>query len=235
MPITPVAAILYIFLLVPGLIFLVRRDEHRPTRTRSVFRETAIVVFASAICTSVTLGLLILVSAKWPSLVTSLVDFLKDPANIASIHPRATFVLALGFMTITSAVAWLGGSPGAHSLWTKLRGKLGSIERQPTGWHAALKANPGQELLVGVKLKSGAWIQGSYAHHSDSAQEDGDRSLVLQKPLSFQAKDTRKLVANDSFDRLVVHASEIEYLLSVNSTTAPEPAQPLPHDPEADN
>ena len=70
------------------------------------------------------------------------------------------------------------------------------------------------DVLVGVQLKSGSWLQGIHNAHSDVAEHSSDQQLILSSPLRYRSAGDGDLLKFEDFDRLVVRASEIDYLTS---------------------
>lgn len=224
MPATPIAAVLYVFLLMPGLIFLVRVEAHRPKRGRTVFRETATVVFASVLSAGAVVGLVLLLSIWWKAPIDGLAAFTLNPINLFTNHPRAVLTSMLCFLMLAGLVAWVGGSEKAFELWSSRVVWAGTSPRvqQGTAWQEILYAeDENTEVLVGVQLKSGSWLQGVHAFHSDVETEDGDRALVLQGPLHFRYDEGQSLKDLEDYDRLVVQSSEIEYLVAIDRGRGP--------------
>lgn len=220
MPATPAAAALYVFLLIPGLIFLVRMEAHRPKRERSVFRETATVVFASVACAAAVLVLLLLISIFYRPPLDWFVAFTANPASTFVGRPRVAIIMLLAFLLVASIVAALAASEAVHSFWNRKIVLLGTGSRvqQGTPWETVFEPeNKESEVFVGVQLKSGTWIQGTHAFHSDVEVENGDRSLVLQSPLKYRHGD-EAISSLDDIEYFVVQPSEIEYILAVERT-----------------
>jgi hypothetical protein len=224
MPANAIAALIYPFFLIPGLLFLHRSETHMPTRKRSAFRETAIVVFASVGSAAVVLSLYVFASSWQTIPLDSLVKFTADPAATFNNQPRATIVGMLAFLAIASTVAWLGASKWLHGLgrWLLWAGS-GNDVQEKTAWQDVLMPSAeGKEVVVGVQLKSGLWIQGVHDAHSDVEEEDGDRQLILRPPLRQRFKDEDDITELKTFDRLVVRAAEIDYLASFERSEGKE-------------
>jgi Family of unknown function (DUF6338) len=218
MPANAIAALIYPFFLIPGLIFLNRTETHLPRRKRSVFRETATVVFASV--GSAAVVLLLYVAASFILAVTlpldSLVKFTADPAGVFTSRPRASIAGMLAFLVLSSAVAWLGASKWVYEQGRRILWAGSGIDvHGTTAWQEVLLPSADkQEVVVGVQLKSGIWVQGVHDAHSDVEEENGDRQLILRSPLRQRLKDHGKTEELKDFDRLVIQASEIDYLAS---------------------
>lgn len=121
----------------------------------------------------------------------------------------------LVFLVLASAVAWVAASKriysfGRAALWTGTDDVQGI-----TVWQSVLlpPANGKDiEVMVGVQLKSGIWVQGAHDGHSDVEEENGDRQLILRSPLKYRLKDDDKLEELAPFDRVVISASEIDFM-----------------------
>lgn len=216
MPLNPIAALMYPFFLVPGLIFLTRVEGHRPARNRSIFRETATVVFASVGASATVLCLYVAVSAVgWKMPIETLAEFTMHPTEVFSVHPRATIVGLLVFLALASLVAWAAASQPLFDAGKNTLFNSGADVRANTAWQSVLMPESGDnDVLVGVQLKSGIWLQGAHDAHSDVAEHSSDQQLILKPPLHYRHKDSDELKEFKAFDRLVIRASEIDYLMS---------------------
>lgn len=215
MPLTPIAALLYLFFLVPGLVFVSRAETHLPRRERSVFRETARVIFASVGCAAVVLVLYIVVSIWWTLPIDGVVKFTANPMETFTARPRASIFWMMVFLGLASAVAWAAASKriyhlGRTILWTGTGDDVQGI----TAWQSVLLPPSGEdvEVMVGVQLKSGIWVEGAHDAHSDVEEENGDRQIILRSPLKYRLKDDDSVEELGHFDRMVISASEIDFM-----------------------
>lgn len=212
MPSTPLAVLLYVFLLAPGFLFLVRADTHRARTTRSAFRESALVVIVSAICAALFLVIFLALSMAIPGLAGPLAEFARDPDKAFSQDPQLVTVWILISFAFTSVCGYLAGGKHSYAVLEKLIPKNGPLV-QGSAWKQVL-TDTENDVMVGLQLKSGIWIQGTYAHHTHTVEDSGDRALVLQGPISCRNKDERELQPLLDFDRVVIQSSEIDYLAS---------------------
>ncbi|WP_217635027.1 DUF6338 family protein, partial [Plantibacter sp. MMLR14_011] len=53
MPTSALGVAFYVFALFPGVAFIFAREGHQPAVKRSVLRETAALVFVSAVCDAI--------------------------------------------------------------------------------------------------------------------------------------------------------------------------------------
>jgi hypothetical protein len=212
MPSTPIAVLLYVFMLTPGILFLMRAESHRPKSSRSAFRETALVIVVSAFCAGLVGGLSLIFSVPFPQLADGFSSFIRNPTQTFEAHPRQVPVWIGIFLLATSVLGYIAGSEVIYKLLDKLIPKnekvfLGSA------WQKVLQDDE-HDVIVGIQMKSGAWVQGTFAHHTHTEDDSGDRALVLQGPLSCRNKDATEMEALLHFDRMVVQASDIDYLVS---------------------
>ncbi len=162
------------------------------------------------------------ISLVWRLPIDSLVAFVADPAKAFDARPRAVIVWMVIFLALGSVVAWAAASrfifDGVRRLlWV---GSGGDVQDN-TAWDRVLTPEElDDDVIVGIQLKSGIWVQGEHDAHSDVAEENGDRQLILRKPLSYRLKDDNSLEGLDPFDRLVVQASEIDYLVTLDRRPA---------------
>jgi hypothetical protein len=212
MPSTPIAVLLYIFLLAPGFLFLVRADTHRPRTTRSAFRESALVVIVSAICAALFLIIFLALSLAVPGLAQQLGTFARDPGKAFNEQPQLVALWTIISFAFTSLCGYLAGGKKVYAIFEKLIPKNGP-EIQGSAWQKVL-TDPENDVMVGLQLKSGVWLQGTYAHHTHTDEDSGDRALVLQGPIHCRNKDATELGPLLDFDRVVVQSSEIDYLAS---------------------
>lgn len=213
MPTTLAAALIYVLLMAPGLVYVTRRSHHRPSRTRSVFWETATIVFCSAIFIGTCLLIILGISLLFPPAITSIADFLNAPERSFYAHPRLTVLYFTGVLGSATLLAWGASSQtvSESSVVNRLKSRQ---DPDTTGWHEALNPQQHSAVYVGIKLKSGGWVDGYFAHHSDVSLEDSNRSLTLQEPIRYLS-DGEGEAYTFPYDRLVVSASEIEFITTV--------------------
>lgn len=189
-----------------------RAESHRPRTSRSAFRETALVVVVSAFCAGAVAALFLLISFPFPATAQAFSNFVGNPQMTLTAHPRQIpFWIGLFFLLTGS----LGFLAGGESIYRRLDWLVPKTEKvfQGSAWQKILQDDD-NDVVVGVQMKSGVWIQGVFAHHTHTDEDSGDRALVLQGPLSCRNKDALELEALEHFDRLVVQSSDIDYIAS---------------------
>jgi hypothetical protein len=119
------------------------------------------------------------------------------------------------FFAVTGTIGFLAGGERIYSKLDALVPKNEKIVRS-SAWQKILSDSDDEhnEVVVGVQMKSGVWLQGTFVHHTHSDEDSGDRALVLQGPLSCRNKDALELERLVHFDRLVVQSSDVDYIVS---------------------
>lgn len=222
MPTSPIAALLYICLLLPGVAFVWSYEGHRSLVKRSAFRETASVVIASVASIVMVFLVHYLLGFIWEPAAETLRDFFLDPGKL--FREDSQLFLGVVLLDLLSAIL-LGlflGSRNADILrrklqarWRKLR-KLDAdvIDREQSGWLAAFGAGqPDDRIHVGIQLKSGAWIQEILYSYTKTGDEVPERALTLSGRIHYQAADGENLHPLEYFSSVVVQASEIDHLM----------------------
>lgn len=220
MPTEPIAAIIYVCLLLPGIAFIWNFEGHRPSIKRSVFRETATVVIASAasllsvfICVYVT-GFLSTAVQR------GLLQFFVDPVGLFKSDSQRFIGVLLAGATASVALGAFYGSATAHKwfrsaiqrLYALFRKDMPSIERGLSAWSAAFDALPRHDVRIGAQLKSGTWIQGNLYTFNQDGHDGPDRALTLSGEIFYRLADSDHVRELEGFSMVVLQASEIEFM-----------------------
>lgn len=219
MPTEPLAAVLYISLLLPGIAFLWSYEGHASIVKRSVFRETAIVVVASAASLLSVLVLHHLLSFAFEPISAVVRQFFTDPAALFRTDSQLFLTMVFADLALAVALGFFYGSNAANrmlkkgkGLWYKLQKKDVPFERGQSGWNAAFEMYPDHKVVVGVYLKSGAWLQGTLKTWTHTGEETGERALTLTHDLLYRSPDSEIAHPIEGYSIVVVQASEIDYL-----------------------
>lgn len=219
MPTEPLAAVLYICLLLPGIAFLWSYEGHASIVKRSVFRETAIVVVASAASLLSVLVLHHLASFAFQPLRIVIRQFFTDPAVLFRSDSQLFLTVVFADLALAVALGFFYGSNVANRMlrnakgfWYKFRKKDTPFDRGQSGWNTAFEMYPDHRVVVGVYLKSGAWLQGTLKTWTHTAEETGERALTLTHDLMYRSPDSEVAHALEGYSIIVVQASEIDYL-----------------------
>lgn len=211
----------YVFALFPGVAFIFAREGHQPAAKRSVLRETAALVFVSAICDAVVALVLALVASCSGWVRSHLDQLFAGDLSWARDHllpSVAIVVLAAGAAT---ALGYLFGTKWMHDHGLKWLWKS-AIPRDTSAWKSLL--DPEEQVIVEVTLvlKSGAWVTGTMYSFDNDPDPHPHRSIVLTQPTyraPGAAEDSDPTTLGDYF---VVEAGEIEVLQVVHRTPSEE-------------
>jgi hypothetical protein len=220
-PTTITGVILFVIFLVPGFIFTITRERHRPTRKLSAFRETSLAVFASVVAFAG--GLLIVLVIAWinPGTLPFLQLMISNPTRFSRLHPLHTTAILLAFLLVTSAAATLLGSRPSQNAWRRFRNWLRKLRKHsaldnsdPMGssWWSLFEPFPEYEKIVGLQLDDGTWIGGTLRSWSRQADENSDRDLILQEPLFLRPPGVVKEESLVNAGAVTVNAGRIRYM-----------------------
>lgn len=203
--------------LLPGFVFLQRREAWHPGRSYSSLRETSIVLVASACADLAVITAFGLVRLLAPSITPDVGAWVRQPAGYLTDHYLLVggWCLALlGVACCLSAVwavppRWIvertrGGVARRH-----LERLRGSPQVPQSGWVRAFsEGDDDTRCVVGLALKDGTYLHGALWSYSSNLKEDGDRSIALASPVQVRAS------GDDTFNHsdaaiVVVAASEV--------------------------
>lgn len=212
MPAEPIAAIIYVFLLMPGLTYLFQSERRRAAPRRSPFRETSIVIVASAIFLGIPLILWAVFSYIFPQLRSELVDALVNFTDGFRDQPVEYLLGTVAYLVVASSLAYLAASDFVQNMINSFSGTP-SIRTNHSGWSIAFDAMGKEAILVAsLQLKSGAWIQGFVASYSPTVEESDQRSIVLSGSILVRSSAKGEVTRIEDGHQIVVQASEIEYM-----------------------
>lgn len=220
MPTEPVAALLYICLLLPGIAFIRTYEGHRPIIKRSAFRETATVIIASTASFVVVFMIHYLLAFFCEPAKYTLRQFFIDPA-VLFLQDSQLFmgIVLLDLMVAVLLGAFLGSAAAMRlrreiqNVWRKIRRRDPEVfERGQSAWNAAFERKPDHVVRVGVHLKSGAWLEGSLDTYTDSGDEKAERALTLTGNIWYRARGGKRTHRLEPHGSVIVQASEVDYL-----------------------
>lgn len=212
MPTEPLAALVYVFLLVPGISYAYQSEKHRPRGLRSAFRETATVVVASSIFLVTVLALTLLTSVFVPELSDWVREFIARPDQLLATNPRGTTAILLAGLGVATAMGLYFGSKAGHNFLHWITGGDGKIKYHTSAWDTVFTLHPTAAVMVTVQLRSGNWVYGRLHEYSPSPIEDGDRAMILVSPIYFRGTNASEISELQNAQAMVIQASEIDYL-----------------------
>lgn len=212
----------FLVLLLPGFVFTLVRERHRPSRNFSAFRETSATVFASTIALLV-LGLtLILTALFWPYFREIVLEAVSDPNAFVSTN-RGWMGIALAlYLVIAIALAAFFGSES----WSKSARrvfKMTAPDPASSGWWILFEQLPNTEKILGITMDDGTWFSGKLYSWSRDAEDTPDRELTLSAPLYIRPSGSQSVKEVEDAQGFTVSARHIRYL-TVNyvNKSAPE-------------
>lgn len=216
MPTSFTAVLIYALLLVPGMAYVREFERKHPTGKQSAFRETSAVVIVSLIMVCAATFLILMVSLTKESIAKSVDRALFDLAGFATQQPRIALFYLLLYLISATLLAILAARNGWWSILE--RNWSGDGEFVPeAGWGLALNRTPNNEPLsseitkiLSLQTKSGIVIRGQVSSFTPSVDENLERSIVLLAPI-YKKEKNGKMTPMIHADKLVIHASEIEF------------------------
>ncbi|WP_246535201.1 DUF6338 family protein [Rathayibacter toxicus] len=144
----------------PGIAFIFAREGHRAVSKKSALRETATVVFVSAICAAV-LGLVTaIVAAFCPEFRNTVGDLLGGNLTWGRENWPIAIFLAVVALVLATLLGRLMGSKWAFKKGLKKIGES-DIPRDISPWTQLFTTDSEETVVeVALTLKSGAWVSG---------------------------------------------------------------------------
>lgn len=196
---------LFLIALLPGFIFLVLREQHRPSRKLSPLRETATVLLVSILSYVPALIAVVVVAFLWPSFNAELGAAFSRPDQYRELH-------AYRLGGTVAAVVFFGSGVAALCGWRLVSSK--KVDPGASAWWQTLSADgdnaPTATRRVTVFLKDGGSLVGNLKSFSRDAEEHADRDLVLQSPLLYQGPASKEYSELDGA-AIVVSAREVQF------------------------
>lgn len=204
-PSSLIGAVLFLFLLAPGLAFVLRRERAVPEAQRSAFRETVQVVAASAISLFVTGLLLAAARAVWPDHTLNVRGLIRAPKTFFLDHHVQVAWWAVASLSAATLLAWIAADPrlprSRIARWLMrskmvglLNGPSASIKRS-SAWYEVAHLFDGYEpglIQVGAQLDDGTYVIGYLDHYNIDTGESPDRDILLHGPLGLVTADGKK-------------------------------------------
>jgi hypothetical protein len=197
---------LFLVALLPGFIFLVLREQHRPSKKLSPLRETATVLLVSILSYVPVLIAVVVLAFFWPSFNAGLGGAFSNLDQYQELHAYRLAATVASAVLIGSGVAALCG-------WRLVSNK--KVDPGASAWWQILSADgnnaPEATRRVTVFLKDGGALVGNLKSFSRDAEEHADRDLVLQSPLFYQGPVSKEYSTLDGA-AVIVSAREVQFL-----------------------
>lgn len=249
-PSSLLGVILFLFVLAPGLAYVLRRERAVPETQRSAFRETIQVVAASMVSLLVTGLLFAGARAVWPTRTLNIRGLVRAPKEFFTDHHVQVGWWAVAYLAVASLFAWLAADPRlAKSRVVKQLAKS-RIVRHAVGppapitpssaWYVAAHAFDDDEpglIRLGAQLDDGTYVIGYLDHYNIDTGESADRDILLHGPLGLVTTDGKKHNLESTFTvisaRRIVRVDFTHLAPSVRPAPVFAPATPAPAPPDA--
>lgn len=194
---------IFVAVLMPGLVYALRKERTVPAARVSAIRETMWVVAASTGCLLTTGLMLTLVRTLWPSGTVDIGALLRAPdVYVVDHHVRLAWwsfvALVLACLIALEAadprVAGLVRSAGSRSWVRRVIGTSETDIRPTSAWSRVFTlydddpAGTG-DVLIGAQLEDGTYLRGTLSSHSAEIEDSPDREIVLRSPLGLRTTD----------------------------------------------
>ena len=201
----------YVFALFPGVAFVFAREGHHASSKRSALRETASVVFVSAVCDAAVALVVVAVAVAVPEVAKVITAMLDGDLSWARTNFGWALVYTLLALTAATLLGFFLGSKWAHDHGMKLFWSA-AIPRDVSAWQKILYPEERLEVKVGLTLKSGAWVSGTLWDFDNDADNSPHRTITLSGELSARSGGSEEPVPLTETDWVVVEAGDIELL-----------------------
>lgn len=223
MPTTVSGLLLFVALLTPGLVYLVRTETRLPGRQYTVLRETALVVSVSLLANTLVLGLFGILRTLWSGGTPDPGSIVRDPGTYLRGHYVMVTLWGAGLLLVAVVVAALIAVPPAWSgrllprsgPWPlpTIRTAIERRQRSPiapeSGWGTAFFRYPELQVHLGLRLMDGTYLYGRLLTFSPQIEENDDRSLQLAGPVEIRTPSAEAPESMEA-DVVVVSARAIK-------------------------
>lgn len=195
--------VLFLFTLVPGLIFLHRTDDRRKSFGDSSHVEEILTLVSAGAATVLPPLLVALVAL--PESVSSSVRTIKhfDAASTSAIRDLGWFLIVVAACSIGLAFAF-----------AEIFKCLSKVNGVADLWGVALDdLKDNHTLMVAVMTLEGVLIQGVSDGYS-TGRHGRERDLMLLEPISVQKPG--KAMKNSPYRRMMISESQIAYFTTAN-------------------
>ena len=223
MPTTVSGLLLFVALLTPGLVYLVRTESRLPGQQYTVLRETALVVSVSLLANTLALGLFGILRALWPGGTPDTGAIVRDPGTYFRGHYVMVALWGASLLLVAVAVAaiiavppaWSGRLLSQSKTWpipaihTSIERRQRSPIAPESGWGRAFFRYPELQVHLGLRLMDGTYLYGRLLTFSPQIEENDDRSLQLAGPVKIRTPSAEAPESMDA-DVVVVSARAIK-------------------------
>ena len=216
MPTTLLGLAVLVGTVVPGLGYQLGRESRHPTRKLAGFRQTASLIFAGIIATTVAMYLFALVRWALPTHTPDVGLLLRTPSSYLGDQLLYVATWATGIVTAATAGAFL----------------VGRYAPKPThgvtfesSWWKAFKLADQYKTYVGCELTDGTHVAGTLWTYSTSVEETEDRDIGLVAPITYRTDEGTATTVLDDVGLVIVNAARIKFL-TITYLDTPQPTTP---------
>ncbi|WP_205326737.1 DUF6338 family protein [Glycomyces sp. YM15] len=176
MPTTITSLILFMTLVIPGVLYVSRRERGLPERQRSVFRETIGVGVAGITFNLLALIPILILAMLFPSVIVDVSKLIIDTRKYLGDNWYKAGLWACVTLVLATGLAWLSS-----------RKPKEPTDDYTSSWAILFKKwRHDREVHIGCTLDDGSWFGGMLASYNTSTVESGDRDIILSQPLEYR-------------------------------------------------
>lgn len=233
MPSTLAGLIIFVSLLTPGFIYLVRLESRLPAKNYSTLRETATVVTVSIVTNAIVVGAFGLVRTITPNFTPNVGEIVRTPGSYAKESYVGLALWGIGLLCISAVLAataavpphWI--KPWIEKLPDRLTRKMQPFVNQRdlspiraesswgrnfrpdlSAWESEHNGSKNR-VPVGVRTVDGSYLYGPLLSFNPQLDENKERDLSIGSPVLIRTASSEKLELMDAAV-LVVSAAEIK-------------------------
>jgi hypothetical protein len=184
MPTTLTGLVLFLVLLVPGFAFVGSFRRFRPSQRRSTFAETAEVAVASAFALTAAGAVFGVMRSVWPDSTPDIGKLISEGRK----YFEQEYLLVGGWACGLFAAATIGAWAAGRALGLK---KTADPASMSSWWMLFEHYADGRDVTVTCILDDGSWIRGELSSYNNSAEDKGDRDIILVAPIEYALPDER--------------------------------------------
>ncbi len=200
------AALLFLLLVAPGLLFDLLSQRRRAGSPESTFREVSRVVLSSLAFSGVAFAVLVIVRIVHPAWMPDPRRLLEPRGSYARDHYQLLFRTLVLEASLALAAVWAW-----HLILAKRQS--GATIRPVSAWTQVFKRDrpKDHDTYARVRLHDGVVYSGLVAHFSADLEVDG-RELILAPPLASSTSDKPTTALPVVYQRVVIRGSAIDVL-----------------------
>ena len=224
MPSTLGGLVVFTALLIPGFVFVERRETRSPGRAYSSLREVAVVLTASLLVNALVLGAFGVLRGLLPGATPDVGALIRAPRAEFDDHYLAIGIWSIVLLATACLLACLFAAPperGLARLEDRLGGRTAELVRHwrgsPTpiremsGWSAAFGRFDDCRTDLAVYLTDGSYVAGGLLQFNPQIAEDDDRSLQLAGPVQYRPAGAEHATQRD-VGVVLIPAREIQMI-----------------------